>query len=229
MKLTGSKSFLLGIALIMSFIGALGAGVLLGTGFNWWLFAVFAAMAIFGSVWASKILKPVPDVGIIIKYKFPKDAGYYQKGKRKTAPVNDNDILYHLKMFLPFIQIGMFVFAAALFSGGGKHQSHDAQHRIGFISFNGGQAELVIFNQSAIGLYADLRIYNSEAEHIESIHIRAEDATPTIDSIKGKDVYISYCNFPWNDTILAYDRVMLGESLIDHDKLKFNYHFRNIK
>lgn len=229
MKLTGSKSFLLGIALIMSFIGALGAGVLLGTGFNWWLFAVFAAMAIFGSVWASKILKPVPDVGIIIKYKFPKDAGYYQKGKRKTAPVNDNDILYHLKMFLPFIQIGMFVFAAALFSGGGKHQSHDAQHRIGFISFNGGQAELVIFNQSAIGLYADLRIYNSEAEHIESIHIRAEDATPTIDSIKGKDVYVSYLKFLGGDSILPYDRVMLGESLIDHDKLKFNYHFRNIK
>ena len=229
MKLTGSKSFLLGIALIMSFIGALGAGVLLGTGFNWWLFAVFAAMAIFGSVWASKILKPVPDVGIIIKYKFPKDAGYYQKGKRKTAPVNDNDILYHLKMFLPFIQIGMFVFAAALFSGGGKHQSHDAQHRIGFISFNGGQAELVIFNQSAIGLYADLRIYNSEAEHIESIHIRAEDATPTIDSIKGKDVYVSYRKFPGSDSILPYDRVMLGESLIDHDNLKFNYHFRNIK
>ena len=229
MKLTGSKSFLLGIALIMSFIGALGAGVLLGTGFNWWLFAVFAAMAIFGSVWASKILKPVPDVGIIIKYKFPKDAGYYQKGKRKTAPVNDNDILYHLKMFLPFIQIGMFVFAAALFSGGGKHQSHDAQHRIGFISFNGGQAELVIFNQSAIGPYADLRIYNSEAEHIESIHIRAEDATPTIDSIKGKNVYVSYRKFPGGDSILPYDRVMLGESLIDHDKLKFNYHFRNIK
>ncbi len=229
MKLTGSKSFLLSIALIMSFVGALGAGVMLGTGLDWWLFAVFAAMAIFGSVWASKILKPVPDVGIIIKYKFPKDAGYYQKGKRKTAPVNDNDILYHLKMFLPFIQIGMFVFAAALFSGGGKHQSHDAQHRIGFISFNGGQAELVIFNQSAIGLYADLRIYNSEAEHIESIHIRAEDATPTIDSIKGKDVYVSYRKFPGSDSILPYDRVMLGESLIEHDNLKFNYHFRNIK
>ena len=31
MKLTGSKSFLLGIALIMSFVGALGAGVMLGT------------------------------------------------------------------------------------------------------------------------------------------------------------------------------------------------------
>lgn len=115
MRLTGRKLLLLGISLIMSFIGALGAGVMLGTGLNWWMFAVFAAMAIFGSVWASKILKPVPDVGIIIKYNFPKDAGYYQKGKRKTTPVNDNDILYHLKMFLPFIQIGMFAFGVAFF------------------------------------------------------------------------------------------------------------------
>ena len=225
MKLTGGKSFLLGIALIMSFIGALGAGVMLGTALNWWLFAVFAATAIFGSVWASKILKPVPDVGIIIKYNFPKDAGFYQKGKRKTTPVNDNDILYHLKMFLPFIQIGMFVFAAALFSG----DSHDVPQRVRSISFDGGQAELVIVDQGAFGSYADLRIYNSEAEHIESISIRTEDATPTIDSIKGKDVYVSYRKFPGGDSILPYDRVMLGESLIDHDKLKFNYHFRNIK
>ena len=225
MKMTGSKSFLLGIALIMSFVGALGAGVMLGTGLNWWLFAVFVAMALFGTVWASKILKPVPDVGIIIKYNFPKDAGFYQKGKRKTTPVNDNDILYHLMMFLPFIQIGMFVFAAALFSVG----SHDVPQRVESISFDGGQVELVIFDQGAFGSYADLRIYNSESEHIESISIRTEDTTPTIDSIKGKDVYVSYRNFPWNDTILTYDRVMLGESLIDHDKLKFNYHFRNIK
>lgn len=225
MKLTGSKSFLLGIALIMSFVGALGAGVMLGTGLNWWLFAVFVAMAVFGSVWASKILKPVPDVGIIIKYNFPKDAGYYQKGKRKTTPVNDNDILYPLKMFLPFIQIGMFVFAAALFSG----DSHDVPQRVESISFDGGQAELVIVDQGAFGSYAELRIYNTEAEHIESIYFRTEDATPTIDSINGKDVYISYRKFPWNDSILTYDRVMLGESLIDHDKLKFNYHFRNIK
>ena len=225
MKLTGSKSFLLGIALIMSFVGALGAGVMLGMGLNWWLFAVFALMAIFGSVWASKILKPVPDVGIIIKYNFPKDAGYYQKGKRKTTPINDNDILYHLKMFLPFIQIGMFVFAAALFSG----NRHDVPQLIESISFDGGQAELVIVDQGAFGSYAELRIYNKEAEHIESIYFRAEDATPTIDSIKGKEVYVSYRNFPWNDSILTYDRVMLGESLIDHDKLKFNYHFRNIK
>ncbi|MBD5420205.1 MAG: hypothetical protein HDR47_03120 [Bacteroides sp.] len=222
---SGRKTLLLILSLIMSFVGALGAGVMLGTALNWWLFAVFAAMAIFGSVWASKILKPVPDVGIIIKYNFPKDAGFYQKGKRKTTPVNDNDILYHLKMFLPFIQISMFVFAAALFSG----NRHDVPQRVRSISFDGGQAEMVIVDQGAFGSYAELRIYNQEAEHIESIYFRAEDATPTIDSIKGKDVYVSYRGFPQNDSILTYDRVMLGESLFDHDKLKFNYHFRNIK
>lgn len=225
MKLTDSKSLLLGIALIMSFAGALGAGVMLGTGLNWVLFAVFAAMAVLGSVWASKILKPVPDVGLIIKYNFPKDAGFYQKGKRKTTPVNDNDILYHLKMFLPFIQIGMFVFAAALFSG----DRYDVPQQVRSISFNGGQAELVIFDQGAFGSYADLRIYNSEAKQIECISIRTEDATPTIDSIIGKDVYVSYQKFPGSDSILPCNRVLLGESLLEHDNHKFNYHFRNIK
>ncbi|WP_300933273.1 hypothetical protein [uncultured Duncaniella sp.] len=227
MKLTGRKSLLLGISLIMSCIGALGAGVMLGSGLNWWLFAVFAAMAIFGSVWASKILKPVPDVGIIIKYNFPKDAGYYQKGKRKTTPVNDNDILYHLKMFLPFVQIGIFIFAAALF--GSSHLNRDTMRRVGSINFDGGQAELIVVEQGAFGSHAELRIYKSEAEHIETIYIRAEDSMPTIDSIIGNDVYVSYRNFHSNDSILTYDRVMLGESLIDHDKLKFNYHFFNIK
>ena len=225
MKLIGRKSLLLGIALIISCVGALGAGVMLGTGLNWGLFAVFAAMAVLGLGWTSKILKPVPDVGIIIKYNFPKDAGYYQKGKRKTAPVNDNDILYHLKMFLPFIQIGMFVFAAALFSG----DRHDAPQQVRSISFDGGQAELVIFDQGTFGSYADLRIYNSEAKQIESISIRTEDATPIIDSIIGNDVYVSYLDFPGGDSILPYDRVLLGESLLEHDNLKFNYHFRNIK
>lgn len=215
------------ISLIMSCIGAFGAGLMLGTGLNWWLFAVFVATAIIGSMWTSKILRTVPDVGLIIKYNFPKDAGYYQKGERKTTPVNDNDILYHIKMFLPFIQIGMFIFAAALL--GSSHQSHDVLRRIGSIDFDGGQAELVVVEQGTFGSYAELRIYNSEAEHIESISIRAEDAMPTLDSIIGKDVYVSYRDFPGSDSILSYDRVMLGESLLDHDKLKFNYHFINIK
>lgn len=105
MKLSGRKSLLLCLSLVMSCLGALGAGIMLATGLNWWLFAAFATTAIIGSVWVSKILKPVSDVGIIIKYNFPKDAGYYQKGKRKTTPVSDNDILYHIKMFLPFIKL----------------------------------------------------------------------------------------------------------------------------
>lgn len=224
MKLTGCKSLLLGVALIMSFVGAMGAGVMLGSGLNWWLFAAFAVTTILGSVWASLILKPVPDVGIIIKYNFPKDAGYYQKGKLKTT-VTDDDILYHLNMFLPFIQIGLFVFAAVLFSG----DRHDAPQQVRSISFDGGQVELIIFDQGAYGSYADLRIYNSEAEHIESISIRTEDATPTIDSIIGKDVYVSYHHFPGDDSILPYNRVLLGESLLEHDNLEFNYHFRNIE
>jgi len=227
MKLSGRKSLSLCLSLVMSCLGALGAGIMLATGLNWWLFAAFATTAIIGSVWVSKILKPVPDVGIIIKYNFPKDTGYYQKGKRKTTPVSDNDILYHIKMFLPFIQIGMFIFAAALF--GASHLSRDTMHRVGSINFDGGQAELVVVEQGAFGSYADLRIYNSEAEHIESISIRAEDAMPTLDSIIGKDVYISYRDFPGGDSILSYDRIMLGESLLDHDKLEFNYHFINIK
>lgn len=227
MKLTGRKSLLLGISLIMSCIGALGAGIMLGTGLNWWLFVLFASTAIIGSVWTSKILRPVPDVGLIIKYNFPKDAGYYQKGERKTTPVSDNDILYHIRMFLPFIQIGMFIFAAALF--GASHLSRDTMSRVGSINFDGGQAELVVVEQGTFGSYAELRIYNSEAEHIESISIRAEDSLPSLDSIIGKDVYVSYRTFPGSDSILFYDRVMLGESLLDHNKLKFNYHFINIK
>lgn len=227
MKLTGRKSLVFGFSLIMSCIGALGAGVMLGTGLNWWLFVLFAATAIIGSVWTSKILRPVPDVGLIIKYNFPKDAGYYQKSERKTTPVSDNDILYHIRMFLPFIQIGMFIFAAALF--GASHLSRDTMRRVGSINFDGGQAELVVVEQGTFGSYADLRIYNSEAEHIESISIRVEDSLPSLDSIIGKDVYVSYRTFPGSDSILSYDRVMLGESLLDHDKLKFNYHFINIK
>ena len=34
---SGRKTLLLILSLIMSFVGALGAGVMLGTGLNWWL------------------------------------------------------------------------------------------------------------------------------------------------------------------------------------------------
>ena len=71
--------------------------------------------------------------------------------------------------------------------------------------------------------------YKKGAYFVTAIPVLMTFATPTIDSINGKDVYISYRNFPRNNSILTYDRGMLGESLIDQDKLKFNYHFRNIK
>lgn len=116
----------------MSCIGALGSGVMLGTALNWWVFAAFATIAIVGSVWTSRLLRTVPNVGLIIKYNFPKDAGYYQNGKRKTTPVNGNDFLYHIKMFLPFIQIGVFIFSAVLF--GGPHQTHDTSRNIGALN-----------------------------------------------------------------------------------------------
>lgn len=59
MKLPGRKSLEFNISLIMSCAGALGAGIMLATGLNWWLFVAFAATAIIGSVLVSKILECV--------------------------------------------------------------------------------------------------------------------------------------------------------------------------
>ena len=66
-------------------------------------------------------------------------------------------------------------------------------------------------------------------EQVESIFMRAESAIPSLDSIVGTDVYVSYRRFPCSDSTLSYDKVMLDESLLEYDKLKFNYHFKNNK
>ena len=73
------------------------------------------------------------------------------------------------------------------------------------------------------------KIYDFDMKLMESIFMRSEDAIPSLDSIKGKDVYISYQNLPSNDSILGHDRCVLGESLWNKDKLKYNYHFRSIR
>ena len=164
MNLTGKKLLSLCISLIMSCIGALGSGVMLGTALNWWVFAAFATIAIVGSVWTSRLLRTVPDVGLIIKYNFPKDAGYYQNGKRKTTPVNGNDFLYHIKMFLPFIQIGMFIFSAVLF--GGPHQTHDTSRNIGALNAEN--------SYKANGLYghvSDLFFVDENTGHVDFCHV----------------------------------------------------------
>lgn len=227
MKLTGRRLLFFCVALIMSCAGALCAGIVLGAGLSRGLAAIFAAVAIIGSISISKILKSVPDVGIIIKYKFPKDAGYYQKGERKTSPVSDSDILYQIKTFLPFVQIGIFVLAVVLFNN--TPQSNYTSRPVAFIRFDGGIAELLIIKHSAAGPYAKLNIYSSEAEHIESISMRTYNTIPSIDSIVAKNVYISYRNFPANDSILSLDMVLLGESLLNHNSLMHKYHFKNIK
>jgi hypothetical protein len=123
----------------MSCAGAIGAGIMLGTP----LFVVFAVTAIIGSVWVSKLLKPVPNVGLIVKFRG--ESGYYQKGERKTTPVNNNDILYHIRMFLPFIQIGLFVFSAVLF--GSSHRSEYLPQQICSTTFNGGMQRSYLLNR----------------------------------------------------------------------------------
>lgn len=152
------------VSLALSCVGALGAGIMLGTGLNWGLFVTFAIIAIVGSVWTSRLLRTVPNVGLIIKYNFPKDAGYYQNGKRKTTPVNGNDILYHIKMFLPFIQIGMFIFSAVLF--GGPHQTHDTSRSIGALNAKN--------SYKANGLYghvSDLFFVDENTGHVDFCHV----------------------------------------------------------
>ena len=72
MKLTGRRLLFFCVALIMSCAGALCAGIVLGAGLSRGLAAIFAAVAIIGSISISKILKSVPDVGIIINTNFQK-------------------------------------------------------------------------------------------------------------------------------------------------------------
>lgn len=210
------------VSLLMSCAGAIGAGIMLGTP----LFVVFAVTAIIGSVWVSKLLKSVPNVGLIVKFRG--ESGYYQKGERKTTPVSNNDILYHIRMFLPFIQIGLFVFSVALF--GSSHRSEYVSRQICSTTFNGGYAEVLFVEQGKQGrAYSELTIYDINMEQVESIFMRAESAIPSLDSIVGTDVYISYRRFPCSDSTLSYDKVMLDESFLDYGKLKFNYHFKNNK
>ena len=76
--------------------------------------------------------------------------------------------------------------------------------------YDSGYAEMLFIDQGAWGSYVELKIYDFDMKLMESIFMRSEDAIPSLDSIKGKDVYISYQNFPSNDSILEHDRCVLG-------------------
>ena len=108
--------------------------------------------------------------------------------------------------------------------------SKDSSPRLLSMSkFDSGYAEMLFIDQGAWGSYVELKIYDYDMKLMESIFMRSEDTTPSLDSIIGKDVYISYQNLPGNDSILEHERCLLGESLRGKDKLKYNYHFRNIQ
>ena len=90
-------------------------------------------------------------------------------------------------------------------------------------------AELYFEDQGAWGAYVALEISGLDKSAEETISIRAEDCKPTLDSIVGKDVYISYRDFPSKNKNLQLHEVLLGEALLRQDSLKYTYHFSNYK
>ena len=90
-------------------------------------------------------------------------------------------------------------------------------------------AELYFEDQGAWGSYVALEISGLDESAEETISIRAEDCKPTLDSIIGKDVYISYRDFPSKNKNLQLHEVLLGEALLRQYSLKYTYHFTNLK
>ena len=90
-------------------------------------------------------------------------------------------------------------------------------------------AELYFEDQGAWGAYVALEISGLDESDEETISIRAEDGKPMLDSIVGKDVYISYRDFPSKNNNLQLHEVLLGEALLRQDSLKYTYHFSNYK
>jgi len=85
-------------------------------------------------------------------------------------------------------------------------------------------------DQGAWGSYVKLEISELNGSSEETISIRSEDSKPTLDSIVGKDVYISYRDFPGKKhTTLQLHEVLLGDALLRQDSLKYAYHFNNHK
>lgn len=90
-------------------------------------------------------------------------------------------------------------------------------------------AEVYYIEQGAWGSYSELVISDLSESSEETISIRAEDCKPVLDSIVGKDVYISYTDFHSKNTNLQLQQVLLGDALLRQDSLKYTYHFTNHK
>ena len=113
------------VAIILSCLGAIGAGICIGAGLYWWFLAL-GLIAIFSGWWCQNLLRYIPNKGIIWAFQSIDKIEWYQNWKPKTKPITGTDYLSQLKIFLPFIQITLFVFFAAVVGNSRSNKPNNA-------------------------------------------------------------------------------------------------------
>lgn len=112
-KIYNENSFRTAVSIAMAFVGAIAAGITIGNG---WSFAIWATASITATWLAIRMLRWVPDVGFAIIWKWPYKYEITQRGKSKER-LEPVDYLYSFKKFLPIYVAISFIFSAALFGG----------------------------------------------------------------------------------------------------------------
>ena len=93
--------------------------------------------------------------------------------------------------------------------------------------------ETIVLNkieQGALGEIISLKICSGNNNIIEEIYIRGEDSKPKLDSVVGKNIYISYI-YPSSiqkDGVkfeIPFNNIVLGDGLLNKETLKFKYFF----
>lgn len=97
------------VAMIISCLSTIGAGICIGAGLYWWL-AIFGLIAIFSGWWVRRLFRSFRESGIIWAFQSLGKQEWYRGGKPMVAPPNINDYLFQFKIFLPFIQLSLVIF-----------------------------------------------------------------------------------------------------------------------